>query len=89
MKDTGIFMQYACKNCEKMFLGKDVKGRMTIIKGYYCPECQALGFVNPTERPKKKLSAKQQEVLEKNKFGVRKNSSKSKDYPSEVIGGCE
>ena len=53
-------------------------GRMTPIKGYYCPDCvEKFGFTNPIQRPKKKLSNKQKEILNKNSFLVRKNSNKT------------
>lgn len=79
-----IYMQYICKNCDRIYLDKDVKGRMTPIKGCYCPECiERYGFVNPETRPKKKLSEKQISTLQNNQFRVRKNSLSSK----ENIGG--
>lgn len=55
MPKEQIFMQYICAACDCIFLDKDVKGRMTPIKGCYCPDCQAKGFKNPEVRPKKKV----------------------------------
>lgn len=84
MAEESIYMQYICKYCDKIYLDKDVKNRMTAIKGCYCPECvEKYGFVNPKTPPKKKLSEKQINTLRKNQFQVRKNSSSSK----ENIGG--
>lgn len=78
VKMSEVYMQYICKNCDCIYLDKDVKGRMTPIKGYYCPDCvEKYEFVNPPQRPKKKLSNKQKEILNKNSFLVRKNSNKN------------
>lgn len=78
VKMSEVYMQYICKNCDCIYLDKDVKGRITPIKGYYCPDCvEKYGFVNPPQRPKKKLSNKQKEILNKNIFLVRKNSNKN------------
>lgn len=75
-----VFMQYICKKCDKIYLDKDVRGRMTPIKGCYCPECvEKYGFVNPKTPPKKKLSKKQINTLKKNRFCKRKNRSSSKE----------
>ena len=84
MPEESIYMQYICKNCDKIYLDKDVKGRMTPIKGCYCLECvEEYGFVNPETPSKKKLSEKQISTLQQNQFRVRKNSLSSK----ENIGG--
>ena len=78
VKMSEAYMQYICRNCDCIYLDKDVKGRMTPIKGYYCPDCvEKFGFTNPIQRPKKKLSNKQKEILNKNSFLVRKNSNKT------------
>lgn len=78
IKMAEVYMQYICKNCDCIFLDKDVKGRMTPIKGCYCPECvEKYGFKNPETPPKKKLSNRQKNVLTKNKFVKRKNQSKN------------
>ena len=88
MSQEQIFMQYICKNCDKIYLDKDVKGRRTPIKGYYCPECvEKYGFINPPFLAKKKLSKKQKEVLQKNKFHKRKKSSISKENNYVNING--
>ena len=69
VKMSEAYMQYICRNCDCIYLDKDVKGRMTPIKGYYCPDCvEKFGFTNPIQRPKKKLSNKQKEILNKNSF---------------------
>ena len=84
MTHDEIYMQYICKYCDKIYLDKDVKGRMTPIKGCYCPECvEKYGVVKPESPPKKKLSEKQTNTLKKNQFQVQKNSLSSK----ENIGG--
>lgn len=76
-----IYMQYICANpeCDCMFLDKDVKGRMTPIKGFYCPDCQAKGFKNPEVRPKKKVVEAQLKNLKCNQLTIplegRKNPS--------------
>ncbi len=82
-----IFMQYICKNCDCIFLDKDVKGRMTPVKGFYCPECIANGFINPSQPLKKKLSEKQLEVLNKNKFPKRKKSPVSNESNTSSMNG--
>ena len=88
MSNEQIYMQYICKNCDKIYLDKDVSGRMTPIKGCYCPECcKKYGFVNSPTPPKKKLSKKQMEVLQKNKFCKRKKSSLSNENTSSNIEG--
>ncbi len=87
MAKQEIFMQYFCQNCDCIFLDKDVKGRITPIKGFYCPECQALGFKNPEERPKKKFTKAQVENMQKHQFKKRKNSSKTEvDYNTRIKG---
>ena len=74
MSKKVVFMQYICKCCDKIYLDKDVKGRMTPIKGCYCPEyVEKYGFVNPETPPKKKLSKKQISTLQNNQFCKRKN----------------
>ncbi len=69
-----IYMQYICANpeCDCMFLGKDVKGKMTPIKGFYCPECQSKGFKNPKERLKKQFTKAQIENIKKYQFKCEK-----------------
>lgn len=85
-----IFMQYICKHCDKIYLDKDVKGRMTPIKGCYCPECvEKYGFVNPETPPKKKLSVKQINTLKENQFQVRKNGRNlERTSANNMEGGC-
>lgn len=81
-----IFMQYFCANpkCDCIFIDKDVKGKMTPVKGCYCPDCQSkYGYVNQ-ERRKKKLSVKQKETLKKNQFKERKECSVSAENDGEV-----
>lgn len=83
-----IYMQYICKYCDKIYLDKDVKGRMTPIKGCYCPECvEKYGFVNPETLPKKKLSKKQISTLQKNQFRVRKNGQNSEQTSANNMEG--
>ena len=75
-----IFMQYICKYCGKIYLDKDIKGRMTPIKGYYCPECvEKYGFVNPEFPPKKQLYESQIETLKKHQFPKGKNRLNSNE----------
>ena len=82
------FMQYICKYCDKIYLDKDVKGRMTPIKGCYCPECvEKYGFVNPKIPPKKRLSKKQINTLKKNQFQVRKNRQNSEQTSTNNMKG--
>ncbi len=73
-----VYMQYICKNCGKIYLDKDVKGRMTPIKGYYCPECiEKYGLENPAFPPKKRLSEAQIRTLKKYQFPKGKNKLNS------------
>ena len=73
-----IYMQYICANpeCDSIFHDKDVKGRMSPIKGFYCPECKAKGFENPKERIKKNFSKTQIENRMKHQFKERKKCPK-------------
>lgn len=81
MTKEQVFMQYICANklCDCMFLDKDVKGRMTPIKGFYCPDCQAKGLNNPEQRLKKKVVEAQLKNLKYNQLTIslegRKNPS--------------
>lgn len=81
MTKEQIFMQYICANklCDCMFLDKDVKGRMTPIKGTFCTSCLEKGFKNPDKRPKKKLVETQLRNLKCNQLTIplegRKNES--------------
>lgn len=71
---TQIYMQYICKCCGRIYLDKDVKGRMTPIKGYYCPKCCAkYGLINPPFPPKRELSDLQVKTLQKYQFPKGKN----------------
>ena len=75
-----IFMQYICKNCGCMFLEQDRRGRMTPIKGYYCPECiKKYGYINPSYPIKKQLTEKQLENLKKGREIARKNQAKKRE----------
>lgn len=94
MAKEQIFMQYICANklCDCIFLDKDVKGRMTPIKGLYCPDCLAKGFKNPDKRPKKKLVETQLRNLKCNQLTIplegRKNSPVLNENISvDVMGG--
>lgn len=77
---TQIYMQYLCKHCGKIFLDKDVKGRITPIKGFYCEECiEEYGFTNPTMPIKKTLNIEQLENLKKGREIARKNQAKKRE----------
>lgn len=78
-------MQYICANadCDCIFHGEDVKGRMSPIKGFYCPECKAKGFENPKERLKKKFSKTQIENRLKHQFKERKKCRKTDELGNE------
>lgn len=73
-----IYVVHVCKNrkCNRAWLDEDLtnaKDRPPRWK--YCPECcEKYGFVNPEFPPKKELSQKQLEVIEKNKFVTRKKT---------------
>lgn len=84
-----IYMIHACKNtrlketdpmyCNNAWIDEDLTGQMTVQTWKYCESCCAkYGFINPEKPPKKKMSPKQIEVLERNKF-KRKNSSISNE----------
>jgi hypothetical protein len=70
-----IYMQYICANseCDCIFLDKDVKGRMTPVKGFYCSDCQSKGFKNPKVRLKKCFTKEQIINRKKYQFKARKN----------------
>ena len=81
-KKERIYMQYICANpeCDCMFIDKDVKGKMTPIKGFYCTNCKTKGFTNPKERIKKQFSKLQTVIREKNQFQSEKICLKEKKY---------
>ena len=71
------YVIHFCKNkkCNNGWLDEDLTNAKTNPpKWKYCEECcKKYGYVNPEFPPKKKLSEKQLEVIEKNKFAKRKN----------------
>ena len=83
-----VYMVHSCKNskleiedplyCNNGWIDEDKKGGITVPTWKYCEKCiLEYGFINPEKPPKKKMSQKQIEVLERNKF-MRKNSSNLK-----------
>lgn len=70
------FVLHFCKNkkCNNGWIDEDLtNAKSRPPKWKYCDECcEKYGFVNPPYPPKKQLSEKQKEVIEKNKFQKRK-----------------
>jgi hypothetical protein len=79
MQKDKIYVVHFCKNknCNNAWLDEDLtnaKNRPPRWK--YCKECcEKFGFTNPKSPPKKKLSAKQEETIQKHRFQKRKKSS--------------
>lgn len=75
------FVWHACKNkkCNNGIMEEDLtNAQINCPTWRYCAECcEKYGYVNPEFPPKKKLSQKQQEVIEKNQFQTRKKSTDS------------
>lgn len=73
------FVAHACcnQNCNNIWVDEDLTNAKTNIpKWKYCAECcEEYGFVNPETPPKKKLSKKQKETLNKYKFTKREKPS--------------
>lgn len=73
-----IYVVHYCKNkkCNNAWIDEDLtnaKSRPPTWK--YCKECcTKYGYVNPPQPPKKKLSEKQLQTINKNKFHKRKKS---------------
>ena len=76
MTKQKVYVVHFCKNkdCNNAWLDLDLtnaKSRPPMWK--YCKECcEKYGFVNPDLPPKKQLSKKQQETIQKNQFHKRK-----------------
>ena len=72
------YVLHFCKNkkCNNGWIDEDLTNAQSRPPSWkYCEDCCAkYGFVNPPHPPKKKLSEKQLNVLNKNKFTKRKKS---------------
>lgn len=86
-----VFVWNACKNphCNNGFMAEDLTNAKSRNPNWmYCNACcEKYGYVNPKFPPKKKLSQKQQEVIEKNQFKTRKKSTDSDVNSSLDING--
>jgi hypothetical protein len=78
MKDK-IFVMHVCKNskCNNAWIDEDLTNAKTNPPQWkFCKECcEKYGFINSKSPPKKKLSIKQKETIEKYKFNKRKKST--------------
>ena len=77
------FVVHFCKNkeCNNAWLDEDLTNAKSRVPQWkYCPECcNKYGFINPIFPPKKQLSERQKETIQKNKFCKRKKSSVLKE----------
>lgn len=71
-------MVHYCKNrdCNNAWIDVDLTNAKSRPPSWkYCKECcDKFGFVNSEQPPKKQLSEKQKEVLQKNHFSMRRKS---------------
>lgn len=77
MKQTAYVVHY-CKNpkCNNAWIDEDLtNAKSRPPRWKYCSECCEKGFVNPETPPKKQLSKKQWEIINRNKFQKRKKST--------------
>lgn len=90
MKQKTYVVHY-CKNkqCNNGWIDEDLTNAQSRPPSWkYCEECcTKYGFVNPSQPPKKKLSEKQLNVLNKNKFTKRKKSPVSNESNTSSMNG--
>lgn len=86
-KKQMVYVVHFCKNkeCNNCWIDEDLTNAKTYPpKWKYCAECcEKYGVVNPETPPKKKLSEKQIETLNKHKFTKRKNPPISNENVSD------
>lgn len=89
MQKEKIFVVHFCKNknCNNAWLDEDLtNAKSRPPRWKYCKECcEKFGFTNPKSTPKKILSEKQQETIQKHRFQKRKKSSIIDLFYKEVV----
>ena len=79
MRKEKIYVVHFCKNkkCNNAWVDEDLTNAISNVPRWkFCDECcRKYGYTNPTSPPKKILSAKQQETIQKHRFQKRKKSS--------------
>lgn len=72
MGKDNVYVVHFCKNknCNNAWIDEDLTNAISNVPRWkFCDECcRKYGYTNPTLPPKKKLSAKQEEIIQKNKF---------------------
>jgi len=86
-----IYVVHYCKNkkCNNAWIDVDLtNAKSRPPRWKYCDSCcEIYGFVNPITPPKKKLSEKQWETINKNKFPKRKKLTVAEEKDIKSIKG--